>query len=653
MFRDEAGRFADERVAILEKAEALPLSGAAKAEIKEWLLSQDKVSFLDLDALLAEAAKLNVSKLTDALRRRAPKAEVYAAMAELGAVIVDVATKYLESHNVNEIGTPERDNVGTILIIAAFDRNGIRGDIASFFARPDVVDDEELRYERQETAFASLPFALCAPNPAAEAKAALLENIACGAPTPAYAQALFRAARAERLDLSPDEALAVFAKGTPLNATLSVLLEGFEDEVTPEALAIIAQSALRKYSGTDIPQMAETMRGNIIDNIQNDNFFSLPYKYLSAADEVVGKLRKKYGKTLVPENAVYPAVGDPFRLCGLLRPLVNDACAGHRILTVAEFRKAAYEDAEHNIIEKIVGREFVAIAAELGIAAPPTMLARSFLNGNPAVVRAFCTAEETEDDVQKVLDGVRETLPAALRLENELSSLVRGAPGRMAEKLSQGLDIPKEKASDFGYGANLASRLEKLKNDIQQGRHPGCRKEGFSAAKAFDRLVEECANSYIQRFAAIDALQDVSDETKNDLKAVISKENRPDKAFADVLRAQRIAAKVDGKALLAVLGNPNATDEERIQAISAFADAIDNAVEVEFAEFKGGDGLGPDDYIPIVGNVRAFVMEATPGLKAVLERLSKDPFARRAHKAFQQEEHHAHPLRATVASTLF
>ena len=54
-FRDAADRFAAERAAILEKCDTLALSDAVKGELKEWLLAQDKVGYLDLDAILDEA----------------------------------------------------------------------------------------------------------------------------------------------------------------------------------------------------------------------------------------------------------------------------------------------------------------------------------------------------------------------------------------------------------------------------------------------------------------------------------------------------------------------------------------------------------------------------------------------------------------------
>ena len=117
----------------------------------------------------------------------------------------------------------------------------------------------------------------------------------------------------------------------------------------------------------------------------------------------------------------------------------------------------------------------------------------------------------------------------------------------------------------------------------------------------------------------------------------------------DVRRAQRIAAKVDGASLLAALGDANATDEARFEAIRKYADEIFDAAKEEFREERE---LGSDEMQPVVALVRALVIGANPGLGAALERLSADPFALRVGPHFMQKEHQDHPLRATVASTL-
>ncbi len=128
------------------------------------------------------------------------------------------------------------------------------------------------------------------------------------------------------------------------------------------------------------------------------------------------------------------------------------------------------------------------------------------------------------------------------------------------------------------------------------------------------------------------------------------RERRPDRPFVDAARAQKIAAKLDGAALLAALDAPDATDDSRFEAIRKYADDLYDAIK---AEFPGKSELGSDEFLPVLSLVRTLLIGSVPGLGAALERLSNDPFALRVGPHFQQEEHYDHPLRATVASTLF
>ena len=612
------------------------------------------MKYLDLDALLPAARELAFAPLAAALRQHAPKEQVYAAMKPLVAAVRRAANDYLTGR-VREIGAPEMTNVSSILLIAAFDLNGIRGDLADFFARPEVAADEELRDDPDQAAYASRPFALNAAPPADEANAALAGKIGAGEPSPAYAQALARAVRAEGLDLSPDEAVAVFAKDTALGGVLATILGEFHGEIAPETLEALARGAIRTHGGGgDIPQMVEKLRGDLPVKVDTNNFYSLPERYLDAAQDAVAALRRKFGAAAVPEDALFTNLVDLSAFVLRLRPLVEAARAGRRIVTPAEFRQAAYETGIRVLMEKAVHGELAAAAAQLGRPAPKLAVARAFLQRNPLLARAIREADEPED-VRAALGGAREALRAAVEQDADLEALIPTAKDIFADRLASSLHVPKEETGNIGGLKHFNDRLRELKNAIMDGTHPGSREEGFSAAMAFNQLVDEFSGLYSRRLAAIDALQGVSAETKAALREILKKEGRPDKPFIDPARAQRIAARVDGAALLAALGDPNATDEARIAAIRAYADAIEAAAAEEFRDLvaQRGEGLGTDDFIPILANVRALVIGATPGLKAALERLAEDPFALRAPVAFMQGEHLDHPLRATVANTLF
>ena len=664
-FRDVAQRFAGERAAIIEKCDALALSDAAKGELKGWLLAQDKVNYLDLDAILNEAAKIDFTPLAAVLRDGRSKDDVYSVMRPFSSNLGPMVQRLL-ARKINAIGVPESTNVSTILLIAAFDRYpGIRNDLTAFFARPDVQADVDQRYAEDHVSYPSSAFVPFCKPPAAKAKVQLVRQIGDGTPPPVFAQSLIRAVKAENIrlpsgnpnvegtELSPDEAVAAFAAHTSLGKALAEILESFPDELTPNALELLARSALRHHGIGNVTQMVESMRQTMLGKIMGETFYEIPEKYVDEAHSALNDLRERFGKEWVPENAPYPQVADLMALGSRFTPVVNAARAERRVVSPAEFRKVAAETAELTVIGKIVKTEADAIAAELHLGPLPGTFGNILLRCLPAL-KAALSATRSPNDVRAALDGSREAIRALVQQEVQLGALVKGAENAMAEKLAGrfGIEIA-EARRRFGYSIILADRMNKLKDGIMRGTHPGCREPGFSAEAAARAIMDNLVEEYVEKLVIVDGLQDVSDETREVLKAIISRQSRPDKPFVDPRRAQRIAAKVDGAALFAALGDPNATDEARFAAIRKYADELYDAAAEEFRDERQAGELGSDELQPVIALVRAFVIGANPGLGVALERLSADPFVLRVGVHFQQQEHQDHPLRASVASTLF
>ena len=660
-FRDVAKRFADERAAILAKCDGLALSDAAKGELREWLLAQDKVGYLDLDALLDEAAKIDFAPLAAALREGRPKSDVYRAMKPFSDGIRPTVLRLLEG-KADAIGAPELSNVSGILLIAALDRHpGVRNDLAAFFARPEVRADEDVRYMDDDESYPSHLFAPFGKHPADEARAELSRKIGDGAPPPAFAQALVRAVKAEHVrfpspdpevegrELTAEEAVAAFAAHTKLGQALRTMLEMFNDEVTPASLELLARGALHHNGIDEVSEMVESMRGRMLGNIMGQTFFRIPEPYVVEADSVLGPLRERFGEEWVPEGALYPQVADLMAMSSILTPVVNTARDENRVVSLAEFRKVAAEAAEFTVVGRIAKAEADAIAAELRLGPLPGTFGNLLLRYLPALNSAL-RATRSPGDVRAALDGFRESIRDLVRQEVRLGALVRGASDAMAEKLAGRFGIePAEARRRFGYSLHLADRMNKLKDGILYGTYPGCREPGFSAEEEMRNIIDGITEEYVEKLVLVDGLRDVTDETRERLRTIVRQQSRPDKPFVDVRRAQRIAARVDGASLLAALGDANATDEARFEAIRKYADEIFDAAKEEFREERE---LGSDEMQPVVALVRAFVIGANPGLAAALERLSSDPFALRVGPHFMQKEHQDHPLRATVASTL-
>ena len=245
-FREEARKFAAERAALLAKVDTLSISDAAKAELKIWFLSQDKVSYVNLDAIIAGLQDVNdrVGELVAALKQPRQKAVVYQAMENLTTAVNALARAQLDGVE-GEVGIPEHGNLTTTITILGFDRfPGVRDDLADFLAQPDVKADMDADYQCVAHVFATY----AAPK-YDQANAALADNIAGGRPDVASGQAIVRACRDAGLkEITPDEAVQLFTTGKPLAAKLREALVSLPVHATPQILRLTVASMLKRHA---------------------------------------------------------------------------------------------------------------------------------------------------------------------------------------------------------------------------------------------------------------------------------------------------------------------------------------------------------------------------------------------------------------------
>ena len=250
-FREEARKFAAERAALLAKVDALSISDAAKAELKTWFLSQDKVSYVNLDAIIAGLQDVidRVGELAAVLKQTRQKTVVYQAMKNLTDSVNTLAQAQLAGVE-GEVGVPEHANLTTTITILGFDRfPGIRDDIAEFLAQPDVKAEMDADYQCIANVFATY----AAPK-YDQANAALAENIVGGRPDVASGQAIVQACRDAGLEtITPDEAVQLFTTGKPLAAALREALVGLPVHATPQVLRLTVAGVLKRHA----PQIQE------------------------------------------------------------------------------------------------------------------------------------------------------------------------------------------------------------------------------------------------------------------------------------------------------------------------------------------------------------------------------------------------------------
>ena len=244
VYREEARKFAAERAALLAKVDALSISDAAKAELKTWFLAQDKVSFVDLDALIADLQDVTgrVGELVDALKQPRQKAAVYQAMQNLATSVNTLAQAQLDGVE-GEVGVIEHGTLATAINILGLDRfPGVRDDIAAFLAQPDIKAEMDANYECVACAYTTY----AAPK-YDQANAALADSIAGGRPDVASGQAIVRACRDAGLAaITPDEAVQLFTTGKPLAAKLREALVSLPVQATPQVLRLTVASMLKR-----------------------------------------------------------------------------------------------------------------------------------------------------------------------------------------------------------------------------------------------------------------------------------------------------------------------------------------------------------------------------------------------------------------------
>ena len=260
-FREEARTFAEERAGILAKVDGLPVTDATKSELKTWILAQEKVSFIDFDAILGKMENINdkVWRLSEALKNMRMKDKsatskdrdkVYEAMNNLSEEVDVLRDEQFEGKNVNA-DIPEKQALGTLIAMLAIGGFvGIRDDIALFLARTDVSHEMEAHWENRDhisvEAYNYLRYA--APN-VAEANAAIADSIASGSPNAMSGQAIVQGCREAGLTaIKPDEAIALFTTGKMLAGELRSAIDGLPAVATPQMIRTIVSAVLRRHA---------------------------------------------------------------------------------------------------------------------------------------------------------------------------------------------------------------------------------------------------------------------------------------------------------------------------------------------------------------------------------------------------------------------
>ena len=260
-FREEARKFAEERAAVLAKVDGLAVTDATKAELKTWILAQDKVSFIDFDDILGKMEDVDDKawRLLEALKDMRQKGKsatvedknnVYAAMKRLSEEIDELVDAQFKGKGI-DADLPEQSTLGTLVTILALGRFvGIRDDIADFLGRRDVsVEMETNRENVGHPAVGAYRYETYAAPNVAEANAGIADGIASGMPDAMSGQAIFQGCREAGLTaITPDEAVALFATGKILAGELRSAIDGLPAVATPQMIRTIVTTLLARHA---------------------------------------------------------------------------------------------------------------------------------------------------------------------------------------------------------------------------------------------------------------------------------------------------------------------------------------------------------------------------------------------------------------------
>ena len=354
-FREEARLFAGERTALLGRIDGLDVTDGTKAELKKWILAQDKISFINLDDILPRMENIDdrAWRLSEALKTMrqkganalpADKNAVYMAMKKLAEEIDELVFAQFDSRGI-VADPPELSTLGTLVSIIALGRFvGIREDIADFVARQDVSAEMAVSAEDQDHASVwAHRFATFAAKNIAEANAQIRDGIASGNPDAMTGQAIVQGCREAGLTaVSPEEAVALFTTGKVLAAEFFKAIDGLPAVATPQMIrtivgAVIARHASQIRDGRPMPILLATpaeRKSAIVDRIAGGDG--------RAAQKARQLLEAKLGpEPQNPEEKTFGIAARNIRVF-MLRGVLND------LKSIAKGGKGAYLGADFN-----------------------------------------------------------------------------------------------------------------------------------------------------------------------------------------------------------------------------------------------------------------------------------------------------------------
>ena len=237
VFRTLANDFAQERIALLNQADALDIAPEARDTIKDLLLRIGKVTGLGLAALRQVADGIDVADLANAFAAGEGKDDILRRLGTVGTNVRNATMAAIGGQDgmLDEVN----DAAGLVLVLALAKRPEIFDHLRTFFARNDVTD-QDFTATAGPAANAGAFLVIKPDEPVAETNAALADSIGSPRIAPVPAQALYRALDDLGFDDLPAADKAALLAG-PDGQALAQKIRTAATAVTPSQLRGLAQ----------------------------------------------------------------------------------------------------------------------------------------------------------------------------------------------------------------------------------------------------------------------------------------------------------------------------------------------------------------------------------------------------------------------------
>ena len=354
----------------------------------------------------------------------------------------------------------------------------------------------------------------------------------------------------------------------------------------------------------------------------------LPDDLEDAARDALAELRKKFGEELVPE-------GKPLKttLGGSAQMLYSLIKKESSEVTPARIREWVLLCGKTNIIKKALADKMKEFwpdhVGKFPVALPDYALLR-----HPELKERLLACDSPEN-IREALESFEPGLQSIINQKQQLDGLINDARFQYAEALSKGLGAQNMAVSDMEFRP-FNVKAQRIADAILTGTHPGCKEEGFDAAKALRNFALEQADIRISEYESI-MHANISDDLKNTFRhMMLTNESVKQGSLATYVELGR---KVDASRLMEILSAPEPDQSAIKKELLALGKKLNDAFMAHFGPEKWHDMDGD-----VKANYRAYaplvMLDKVPGLrKALADYPALDELSQWCAEQMDTEDH--------------